>query len=107
MKIDYNRIEKVEVLKINKTSMILQNQKHEKGIVYISNIANCFISDINNLFNVGDIIYAYLEKEEGRYRYYNLKIGHTAGLDGTPLFEDGGGVLGLLYKLNKEENKIK
>ncbi len=106
MKIDVNKIEKLKIIKINKNNLIVQNNKGQKGIVYISNISNNYIVDIYELFKINDIVYGYLEKIEEMRRFYTLKVLHgETTRKKRPIGEVGGGSLGCLYLVNKLKPK--
>lgn len=106
MNIDVNKIEKLKILKINKKNIIVQNNKHQKGIVYISNVSNNYIVSLDNLFAVNDVVYGYLTKIEGYRRFYSLKQMHGYTKKNKAVLEVGGGPLGVFYLLEKQRLKL-
>ncbi len=100
------KIEKLKILKINQKNIIVQNNKNQKGIVYISNISNSYIVSLDSLFNVNDVVYGYLLKVEGYRRFYSLKYKHGHTKRGKPVSEIGGGPLGVFYLLERQRLKL-
>ena len=106
MNIKIERIEKLKIVKINKTNIMVENNLHQKGTVLIRNVSHYFVSDLEKLFCVGDIIYGEFLNEANEKRYYTLKNGHSLGKN-KYIKESGGGHLGIYYLLNKLEKKEK
>ncbi len=110
MKVDVSKIEKLTIIKINKNNIIVKNNKGQKGIVYISNISKSFIPSLEDMFDISDVVYGYLIKQDNDRRFYSLKHLHgETTRKKRPIKESGGGSLGLLYLVEKlrikNENK--
>jgi len=106
MNIKNDKIEKLKIVKINKTNLMVENNLHQKGTILIRNVSHFFVSDLNKLFVEGDIIYGEFLNETNGKRYYTLKNGHSLGKNKF-IKETGGGHLGIYFLLNKLEKKEK
>lgn len=105
MIIDKEKIYKLKILIVKNNCLIVENILNQKGSIFIGEISKSYIVDLNKLYSKGDIIYAYLIKEDNSRRYYSLKIGHTS--NSKYVNEYGGGYLGLIYQINKHEKNLK
>lgn len=102
MKLETNRIEKVKVIKVNKNNIIVLNNKKQKGIIYITEMSHFFVANVFDEYKVGNVVYAYLLKQEDENRYYSLKVGHVKEEERFAM-EVGGGFLGLKHLVEKLE----
>lgn len=105
MIIDDNKIEKLKIIKINHSSLLVENMVGKKGLIHITEVSNSFIVNLEDIFSVGDIVYGYLIKEQGYKRFYSLKVGHSNERNRKMINETGGGCLGVKYLVKKLEPK--
>lgn len=105
MKIHDEKIEKLTILKINPSSILVENRLGQKGIIHITEISNSYVVSLTNIFAVGDIIYGYLVSKKGYKRFYSLKAGHITEQKKKIINETGGGYLGIKYLLSRLEEK--
>ncbi len=105
MKIIEEKIEKLVILKINPSSILVENRKGQKGIIHITEISNSYVVSLSNIFSEGDIIYGYLVSQKGYKRFYSLKAGHITEQKKKIINETGGGYLGIKYLLSRLEEK--
>jgi len=91
---------KCKVRNITKYGIIVDTHDNQKGLIHISNIAPYFISDLNSLFKVREILYAEIISQEPLS--LSLISGHTIKEDRMKYRETGGGFHVLEYFL---ENK--
>lgn len=99
---------KVEVIK--KNGLIVQQINGESGFIHISEVSYGYVDDLNNYFQVGDMIYGMKTKSHYGKNYYSLKVGHTMPRALQKKFkasETGGGYLGIIYQQNIKLKKYK
>lgn len=95
-------INKLKIKKVNKYYLTVINEQGQLGSIYLSEISNFYIADLNKHFRIDDVVYA---QKIGTYNgmiSYSLKIGHTQ-VDSK--YENGGGFLVLKKFLNDFERK--
>ncbi len=101
---------RLKVVVIKRNGLIVEQVDGESGFIHISEVSHAYIDDLNNYFQIGDIIFGKKTKSHYGKNYYSLKIGHTMPRNIQKKFkvsETGGGYLGILYKQNNIMNKTK
>ncbi len=93
---------------IKRNGLIVEQINGESGFIHISEVAHGFIDDLNNYYQIGDIIYGKKTKTHYGKNYYSLKAGHTMPRNIQKRFkvaETGGGYLGIIYMQNGKIQK--
>ncbi len=92
-------IEKLKIIDVNKYYLVVINPQKKEGRIYISEVAHFYIKDLEEMFNIGDIVYATRVGKFKNYFSYSLKVGHTL----ENKYENGGGFLVLKNFLEEFE----